>query len=61
MSRQEYWESEIAFDCPINGKRRTIDECFKRCHSSDYFYRDGKGVMYCTMNRRELQSGEPRP
>lgn len=60
ISREAYWASQIAFDCPRTGGRHTIDDCFRRCHASDYFYRDGAGVMYCTEDihgERELYSG----
>jgi hypothetical protein len=58
--REKYFASTIAFDCPQDGKRRTIDDCFKKCQCSDYFYRKWKGVLYCALNQRELLTGDHR-
>jgi len=42
--RQEYWNTSIAFDCPMhterNGQRHTIDRCFKNCEFWGREYRD---------------------
>jgi len=40
MTREEYWNQKIAFDCPLKGIRHSIDWCFKNCEMWGREYRD---------------------
>ena len=65
-AREDYWNSTIAFDCPITNKRHTINDCFKKC---DMWGRIYKGhfsnrivaFLYCKVKygEPELQNGNP--
>lgn len=48
MSNEQYWNQQIAFDCPITNKRHTIDYCFKNCEmwGRRYLDVDGRCASY---------------
>ena len=64
--REEYWSKEIAFDCPITGKRHTINDCFTKCQENSYTCaEDGRRAMmflYCLLDPQEryLHDGKAR-
>lgn len=66
MKRVEYWESNIAFTCPLKGDIHTIDECFKFCEMwgrTYQFTEEGRtvAILNCLADphgERELHSGK---
>ena len=59
LTREKYWNSVIAINCPRTDKKHTINYCFKHCDSFGYIYRkDSDGSigahLYCNM-----KSGNP--
>jgi hypothetical protein len=65
-SRDDYWKSTIAFDCPLNGKRHTINDCFETCLMWGKVYKDTDdnhvaAFLYCHAKDGEpdLQTGKP--
>lgn len=67
LKRQDYWLSEIAFECPVTGVQHTVLDCLNSCDKwGRRFQPDKNGepvmVLHCCADRdgeREIQSGEP--
>lgn len=65
MNREEYWKSEIAFECPITNAKHTINDCFEKCDMWGREYQvqtDGRtvAILHCCvkMGEPELLSGK---
>jgi hypothetical protein len=66
MTRADYWNQQIAFDCPITKKRHTLNDCFHRCQENGFEYLESnkrvEAFLYCCLDSQErfLHDGKVR-
>lgn len=66
LTRHEYWNTEIAFPCPITERKHLVGDCFNNCEMWGRTYqKDDNGravvILHCYMDchgERELHSGK---
>lgn len=61
IDRKVYWKTIIAFGCPLNGDRHTVEDCFNKCEFSGTSCHDNAAWIKCGVDpngERELHNGK---